>query len=68
MTIGAVGTITVMKAVVANALTLIVNNKAVCRILNMSPYEVTLKRGLKIAKVLNKRHSVSATGEGHRSY
>jgi len=32
---------------VANALTLVKNNKAVCQIMNMNPYVVTLKKGLK---------------------
>jgi len=31
----------------------------VCQILNKNPYMVTLKKGLKIAKVLNKRHILS---------
>ena len=44
---------------VINALPFVKNNKAVCRILNMNPYVVTLKKGLKIAKILNKSHILS---------
>ena len=38
---------------VANALKMVRNSKTVCRILNLNPYVVTLKKGLKIAKILN---------------
>jgi len=37
---------------VAGALAFCKNNKAVCRILNLNPYVVTLKRSMKLAKVL----------------
>jgi len=37
---------------VAGALAFCKDNKVVCKILNMNPYVVTLKRGMKIAKVL----------------
>ena len=37
---------------VAGALSFCKNNRAVCKVLNMNPYVVTLKRGIKLAKVL----------------
>jgi len=37
---------------VAGALAFCKNNKTVCRILNLNPYVVPLKRGMKLAKVL----------------
>jgi len=37
---------------VAGALAFCKNNKAICKVLNLNPYAVTLKRGLKLAKVL----------------
>ena len=45
--------------VVASVLTSVKNNKALCRIANMHPYVVTLKKGLKIAKILQKHHILS---------
>ena len=37
---------------VAGAIAFCKNNKTVCKILNLNPYVVTLKRGMKLAKVL----------------
>ena len=37
---------------VAGALAFCKNNKAICKVLNYNPYVVTLKKGLKLAKVL----------------
>jgi len=48
---------------VANALTFVKNNKAVCRILNMNPYVVTLKKGLNSKNIKQESYSVSSTGE-----
>jgi len=41
----------VLSVSVARALALCKNNKAVCRVLNTNPYFVTLKKGLKLAKI-----------------
>jgi len=38
---------------VAGALAFCKNNKTICKILNLNPYVVTLKKGLKLAKVLD---------------
>ena len=45
--------------VVASVLTFVKNNKALCRIANMNPYMITLQKGLKIAKILQKYHILS---------
>jgi len=45
--------------VVASVLTFVKNNKALCRIANMNPYVIILKKGLKIAKILQKHHILS---------
>jgi len=37
---------------VAGAVAFCKNNRAMCKVLNMNPYVVTLKRGIKLAKVL----------------
>jgi len=38
---------------VAGALAFCKNNRTMCKVLNLNPYMVTLKRGLKLAKVLD---------------
>ena len=38
---------------VAGALAFCKDNKAICKVLNLNPYVVTLKKGLKLAKVLD---------------
>ena len=45
--------------VVASVLTFVKNNKALGCIANMNPYVVTLKKGLRIAKILQKHHILS---------
>jgi len=48
---------------VARALAFCKNNKAVCRILNTNPYVVTLKKGLKLAKIAGLIDSVISIRE-----
>ena len=53
----------VLSVSVARALAFCKNNKAVCRVLNTNPYFVTLKKGLKIAKVAGLIDSVATMRE-----
>ena len=48
-----------LSVTVAKALATCKNNKALCRVLNMHPYVVTLKKGLKIAKAAGLVDSVA---------
>ena len=48
-----------LSVTVAKALATCKNNKAFCRVLNMHPYMVTLKKGLKIAKAAGLVDSVA---------
>ena len=48
---------------VAKALAFCENNKAVCRVLNTNPYMVTLKKGLKLAKIAGLIDSVLSMRE-----
>ena len=48
-----------LSVTVAKALATCKNNKALCKILNMNPYVVTLKKGLKIAKAAGLVDSVA---------
>jgi len=53
----------VLSVSVARALAFCKNDKAVCRVLNTNPYFVTLKKGLKIAKVAGLIDSVATMRE-----
>jgi len=48
-----------LSVTVAKALATCKNNKALCKVLNMHPYVVTLKKGLKIAKAAGLVDSVA---------
>jgi len=53
----------ILSVSVARALTFCKNNKAVCRVLNTNPYFVTLKKGLKLAKIASLIDSVASMRE-----
>jgi len=48
---------------VANALTSCKNNKTICRVLNHNPYVVTLKKGMKIAKIVGLDKIIAPIGQ-----
>jgi len=54
-----------LSVTVAKALATCKNNKAFCKVLNMHPYMVTLKKGLKIAKAAGLVDSVAAMQPCH---